>query len=112
MIGSLSHRIKIQKPSDEVGEFGHRVIDWADYLECWAEVRPLGSNERLIAFQMQNGQTHVVKARWQEAMSEVTGQYRIVFGDRIFNIVGRPRNVTEKDKFIIFDTHEGTDDAR
>lgn len=109
--GKLRHRITIQKPTDAIDTFGHRLKNWIDVATVWAEVRPVGSNERLIAFQMQSGQTHVIKTRWQPDLIDVTGEYRIVFKERLFNIIGRPRNVTEKDEYLIFDTAEGNADA-
>jgi SPP1 family predicted phage head-tail adaptor len=109
--GKLRHRIKIQKPTETKDQFGHRLKTWTDVVECWAEVRPTGSNERLVAFQMQTGQSHVITARWQAVMDSVTGNHRIVFQSRLFNIIGRPRNVTEKDTYIVFDTAEGLADG-
>jgi SPP1 family predicted phage head-tail adaptor len=107
----MRHRIRIEKPTDQVDGFGHRLKDWVEVATVSAEVRPVGSNERLIAFQMQSGQTHVITARWSEALAAVSGDCRIMFQDRLFNIIGRPRNVTEKNRFIVFDTREGNADA-
>jgi SPP1 family predicted phage head-tail adaptor len=109
--GLLRHRITIQKPTDQLDTFGHRLKNWDDVATVWAEVRPMGSNERLLAFQMQSGQSHVIKTRWMPELKDVSGEYRIVFEGRLFNIIGRPRNVTEKDDYLIFDTREGNADA-
>jgi SPP1 family predicted phage head-tail adaptor len=109
--GKLRHRITIEKPTDTLDAFGHRLKGWELVATVWAEVRPVGSNERLIAFQMQSGQTHVIKTRWQPNLVDVNGEYRIVFKERLFNIIGRPRNGDEKDNYIIIDTREGNADA-
>lgn len=110
--GQLRHRLRFQKPTESQDEFGHRETGWTEIFTCWGEVRPVGSNEKLIAFQMQSGQTHVCRIRYQSKVSEVSGECRIVFGNRLFNIIGVPRNVYEKDQYVIIDTSEGNADAR
>lgn len=110
-IGKLHHKITIEKPSVTVAEFGHRVTDWT-CVEClFADVRPMGSSERVSAFKMQSGATHVVTVRYQQSLSVVNGECRIVFGDRIFNIVGKPRNFDERGRWLIMDVTEGGTDG-
>jgi len=109
--GTLRHRIRIEQPTEVKDQFGHRTKVWTELVSCWAEVRPAGSNERLVAHQMQSGQTHVVTVRWQPVMDSVSGENRIVFNGRLFNIIGKPRNYTERDTYVIIDTSEGYSDA-
>jgi len=44
-------------------------------------------------------------------MDSVSGEHRIVFNGRLFNIIGKPRNYTERDTYVIIDTSEGYSDA-
>lgn len=109
--GKYEHRVRIERPKVEVGDFGHRVPGWELVAHAWAAIRPMASNERLAAFQMQSGQTHVVSTPFQPALASVRGECRIVFGARAFNILGLPRNRDERNEELIFDCTEGGADG-
>lgn len=126
--GKLRKRITIERPTVEVGAYGHRVDGWEVVANCFAEIRPVGSRERMAASQMQSGQTHVVTVRFQPKLKEASGEWRIVFKShrnieawseyyetgffiRTFNILGLPRNLSERDNYLIFDTLEGGTDG-
>ena len=107
----LDKRIRIERPSTATADFGHRTSGWELVAEAWAAIRPMGSNERLAAFQMQSGQTHVVTVRYSAALAAVRGECRIVFKDRLFNIVGLPRSISERNRWLVFDCSEGGADG-
>jgi len=111
MLNKFRHVIKIINPTSELDEFGHRVEGTDKEIVCAAEVRPMGSNERVSAYQMQSGQTHVVTTHFQPALKEVTGEWRMELDGRRLNIVGIPRNVGERNEFFVFDVSEGGTDG-
>lgn len=109
--GKYDKRIRIERPSTASGAFGHRPPGWELVAEVWAAVRPMGSNERVAAFQMQSGQTHVISTGYQPALAVARGEWRMVMGARTFNIVGLPRNPDEKNEELVFDCTEGGADG-
>jgi len=107
----LVHKITFQRPLSTVADFGHRVDTWTDIATVFADVRPMGSNERVAAMQMQSGGTHIVTVRYQSNLCSVTGKDRILFGSRTFNIVGLPRNIDERHRVLAMDVTEGGADG-
>lgn len=107
----LHHKITFQRPSSTAGDFGHRVDGWTDIATVFADLRPMGSNERMAAMQMQSGGTHVVTVRYQSNLCSLTGKDRILFGSRTFNIVGLPRNIDERNRVLAMDVTEGGADG-
>lgn len=109
--GKLNQRITFERPANAAGSFGHSPPVWVAVAQAWAHIRPMGSNERMAAFQMQSGQTHVVTVRYTPALAAARGEWRIVYGTRTFNIVGLPRNIDERNEMLIFDCSEGGADG-
>ena len=109
--GKFDKRVRFEQPSEVKGAFGHRTAGWALVKEAWVRIRPVGSNERLAAFQMKSGQTHVVETGYHPALAVAGGAWRIVYGARTFNIVGLPRNRDEANELLIFDCSEGGADG-
>lgn len=107
----LDKRITIQRPTEVRDSFGHRNRTWTDVASVWAAIRPMGSNERLAAAQLQSGQSHVIEMRHQPALDSVDGTCRIVWGCRHFNIIGFPRNINEGGRWIQIDATEGGADG-
>lgn len=104
-------RVRFERPGTVKDAYGHRVPSWELVRSAWAAIRPTGSNERLAAFQMQSGQTHVVKVPYSATLAQAGGEWRIVWGGRTFNIVGLPRNVDEGNRELVFDCTEGGADG-
>lgn len=82
--GDYRHLITIQAKANSKDAMGGLVRDWDDYLTIWAKISPLKGSEVLIAQQKQGEITHRIKIRYQE---DITTKHRIVFGDRIFEII-------------------------
>ena len=105
--GTLTKRITLQKPGSAVDDYGQPVPgSFDDVATVWAAIRPMGSNERLAASQMQSGQTHVLTVRHTGSLAAATGAWRIVYGSRTFGIVGLPRNPDEAGRWLVFDCVE------
>ena len=105
--GTLNKRIRFERPSEAVDKYGAPIGDWEVVSTVWAAIRPMGSNERMAALQMQSSQTHVVTTRYSAALAQARGEWRIVFKGRIFQIVGQPRNLNESNIELVFDCTEG-----
>ncbi len=107
--GTLTKRITLQKPGSAVDDYGQPVPgSFDDVATVWAAIRPMGSNERVAAAQMESGQTHVITVRWSAPLAAAQGSWRIVFGARTFGIVGLPRNPDEAGRWLVFDCTERT----
>lgn len=105
--GKLGRRVTFQQPTNAVDDYGQPVPGgFADVATVFAAIRPMGSNERLAAAQMQSGQTHVVTVRYSAALAAATGAWRIVYGARTFGIVGLPRDIDEGHRWLVFDCVE------
>lgn len=88
-------------------DYGDEIPGWNLVASCFAAIRPMGVTERMNALQLQSGQTHVVTVRYSDLLAQARGEWRILFGVRVFQIVGQPRNPEEKNEFLIFDCTEG-----
>ena len=105
--GKLGRRVTFQQPTNAVDDYGQpEPGGFADVATVFAAIRPMGSNERLAAAQMQSGQTHVVTVRYSAALAAATGAWRIVYGARTFGIVGLPRDIDEGHRWLVFDCVE------
>ena len=105
--GQLTHRVTFQQPTNAVDDYGQPVPGgFADVASVFANVRPMGSSERLAAAQMQSGQTHVVTVRYSPALAVATGAWRIKYGSRLLGIVGLPRDFDEAHRELTFDCTE------
>lgn len=105
--GLLTKRVSFQSPSDDVDKYGDPIPGWTLVRECWAAIRPMGTNERMAALQIQSGQTHVVTVRYSTALAAARGDWRIVFNGRVFQTAGQPRNPDEANAQLVFDCTEG-----
>ena len=103
----LNKRITFERPSEAVDRYGDPIGGWEAVATVWAAIRPMGSNERLIAMQTQSGQTHVVTARYSATLAAARGDWRIVFNGRVFQTAGQPRNPDERNESLVFDCTEG-----
>ena len=83
------------------GQGGNAVV-WTDVTTCWASVEPFKAWEQYIHQQVQHTVTHQVVVRYQ---SGITPDMRILFGSRVFRIVGESRP-NERRIMLVFDCLE------
>lgn len=99
--GLLKHRIEIQVATKTADAAGTLVETWATVAaNWWADIRPVRAREFVQQGQVQSDITHTVQMRY---FSGFTSRHRILWGARIFNVVGQPINVNERGR-----THEFT----
>lgn len=83
--GKLRHRVTFQEKTATADEYGGQVVTWADIAtNIAASINPLSMRELMAAQAVQNeGQFRIVT----RYVSGVVPSMRIVFGERVFNIV-------------------------
>ena len=84
-IGKLRSRITIQYPNPTQDPTNDPVVAWVDLAMVWADIRPVGGQERLQrqADQVVAQVDHRIKMRWR---GDVTPKMRVKFGARYFDI--------------------------
>ena len=89
-IGALRTRITIQKNETVVDQYGNHRSIWNDYYMCWATAvtSGLSSREEEAAAHTAEADRLDITVRYSSETAAVDSKnYRILLGDRIYNIV-------------------------
>ena len=106
--GQLRHVIWIQTPTSTASAFG-TSISWSNLFSTRAAIWPLSSKERLRADKLESLATSKIRIRYR---SGISSKNRIKFGDRVFQIIGNPINMEERDIMLDMLVSEvGSDDC-
>ena len=89
-IGDLRHRIILQAPTDYQDEFGQPVRSWTNYATVWAQVSASGMGESISGAQLSASESYAILCRYN---ASIKTNHRILFGEKILNIVGPPRDL-------------------
>ena len=89
-IGDLRHRIQLQAPTDYQDEFGQPVRSWITYATVWAQVSASGMGESISGAQLSASESYAILCRYSAAIKT---NHRILFGEKVLNIVGPPRDL-------------------
>ena len=84
MIGSLRHRIILQKPVIIKDNIGQELEEWQDVATVWASVEPLSGKEYFNAQQTNSEVSTKITIRY---LSGITSQMRVTFQKHIYNIL-------------------------
>ncbi len=89
-IGEMRVRIMIQKSETQTDKYGNHKSAWSDYFPCWATAVSGGnSQETEEAATTQEDDKLDLTVRWCSETAAVNSkQYRILIGERIYNITG------------------------
>ena len=87
--GDLRHRVAIQSRTQVRTAQGGFTYTWATVNTVWARIAPATGNEYFFSDEVRSKMTHFVKCRAQTAA--VLPDMRLLYGTRIFNIVGVQR---------------------
>lgn len=87
-IEGLRVRIKIQKQETIIDKYGNHKSAWIDYFRCWATPSTQTGQEGEEAAHSKEEDRLDFTARYSSETAAVTSKkYRILLGDRIYNIV-------------------------
>jgi SPP1 family predicted phage head-tail adaptor len=95
--GELRDRVSLQQPTYASDTAGAVVPTFATVKTVWAKVEPLSDSMIALAAQGIGAISHRVTIRYY---SGITSGWRILWGSRVFDIVGPPRNVNERDVYM------------
>lgn len=97
--GPLKHTILIQRPDGAAQDSaGQPIVVWIDVASVKASIEQLTARERFVVAQLQATTTHRIRLRYTTALESMDETWRIVFGIRIFQLVGKPDNVRERNR--------------
>lgn len=82
-IGSLRHRITIQKPTRVADGNGGYTETWSTYSTVWADIQPWKGSERFIAEQVAHVPVARVLVRYDAG---IQSSYRVLYGTRTLQI--------------------------
>ena len=87
-IGALRTRIIIQKNETVTDKYGNHKSVWTDYFSCWATASDQSGDESEEASQTREADRMDFTVRYCSETAAVTAKgYRILLGDRIYNII-------------------------
>ena len=89
-IAGLQVRITIQKNQTVIDKYGNHSSAWTDYFSCWATAVTSGlfANEEESAGHTVEADRLDITVRYSSETAAVNSkQYRIMLGDRIYNIL-------------------------
>ena len=87
-IAALNVRIMIQKNVTVTDRIGNHKSVWTDYFSCWATASDQSGDESEEASQTREADRMDFTVRYCSETAAVTAKgYRILLGDRIYNII-------------------------
>ncbi len=95
-VGSLRYLVSIEDYTESDNDYGEEIKSWSRYVYAYARISPLSGTEKYISAEKHATATHQITIRY---VSGVEPKMRIVFGERIFEIVS-VINVGERDKMM------------
>lgn len=103
--GRLRHRVTLQKKSVTRDAMGGESVTWVDQATNEpAAIEPLSARDRFLAQQAQPELTVRIRLRYR---AEVSAEWRVKYGTRIFAIVAPPINVGERNRELHLLCSEG-----
>lgn len=104
---SLKHRIQIMEPTYSDGEYGGPVLnppeEWTLKAAARAQYRDLSGREFFAARQMNAELSGEFKIRYR---TDIKPSYKVVWGKRIFDIAGPPRDIEGKKIWLWINVEE------
>ena len=100
--GNLRHRVSIQRQAETTDGMGGFSLIWSaisGMSAVPAAIWPLSSKEQLDSMKLESVATHRIRIRYR---SGITSKDRIVFGSRVFNIIGAPIDFEERGRQLDF----------
>ena len=110
-IGSMRHRITIQRYTATADSGGGSSIAWNDVADIFASIQPSRVQESLFSDQMREVTSHLLTIRYRKDLTHKDRIFHSVFADgeivsRTFAIKGI-KNIDNKNKFMQLACVEG-----
>ena len=110
--GDLRHRVSLQRQAASKDSFGQRLLTWETMTQMQCRISPISGKEAAIAGQMRSEITHEISCRYRPEFADpkIASTYRILFGNRIFNISSSV-NRDERNREMTLMVVEGLNDG-
>ena len=89
-IGQMRVRITIQKSETIIDQYGNHTSSWTDYFKCWASAVTSGISsveEEAAGHTVEEDRLDITLRYSSEIAAVNSKEYRILIGDRIYNII-------------------------
>jgi SPP1 family predicted phage head-tail adaptor len=97
--GKYRHVVTIQKQLETDNPYGERPrnddANWENVLTTRAAIFPISGRDIFEAMRTESEMTHRIFVRFNPTL-KINSSMRILFGDRIFDIISPPINFQEK----------------
>jgi SPP1 family predicted phage head-tail adaptor len=99
-----NHLVDIQEAADAT-DWEDETATWTTVAQAFAEIIPLTGKELVDARQIHADITHRIRIPWR---SGITAYHRILWGSRVFHLLGPPINVKEGNRKLVLSCMERT----
>ena len=110
--GIFRKSVKFQTRDVTVDSYGQQVTSWTDAFTTRARVEPLSARELFAAQAVQSEVSHRITVRYRSQLASPTAvaAMRVLYGIRVFNIVGA-LNINERHGIVEISASEGLNDG-
>jgi len=104
--GLLRNLVTIQRYTETSDSVGQPIRTYVKYANAWASVQPMLGKETFTEQRVSSEQTHRINMRY---ISGIEPTMRIVWNNRIFELIGPPINYMERNTYLTFNVKETFD---
>lgn len=110
--GMFRKSIRFQTRDVTVDSYGQQVTTWTDAFSTRASIEPLSARELFAAQAVQSEVSHRITVRYRSQLANPTAvaAMRVLYGTRVFNIVGA-LNINERHGIVEISATEGLNDG-
>lgn len=94
-VGTLRCQVVFQEKTQIKSGAGQVKDSWSDVLSAWVSIQPISGKEQFLSNQKFQSTTHKIRARYSNL---INNKQRILFGNRVFEIIAPPMNIFERNK--------------
>lgn len=94
--GELTKRATFQCPVKGKDADGNRIIDYPDAFAAWVNLHPLRGGEAVMQSRMRSRSPAIVTFRVSSQAREVTSEWRVVIGGRVYEAKEDPRETQDR----------------
>ena len=112
MAGKLCKSVRFQTRGASVDNYGQQVTTWTDAFSTRASIEPLSVREQFAAQSVHSEISHCITVRYRSELANpaVVAAMRVVYGVRVFNIIGA-LNIDERHAIVEISASEGLNDG-